>query len=104
MIMNMNMLITALTRVSYRLTSGSIPLTLNGQPINIIDATLEGSNGNYWCDLKTEESLSEDFEQTIKGLLFDAGDKYNLDTDLDKATKDLAPRFLEAAKKQLNST
>ena len=42
-----------------------------------------------------------EFENEIKGLLFDAGDKYNLNTDLDTAVIDLAPHFLEAARKQL---
>lgn len=42
-----------------------------------------------------------EFENEIKGLLFDAGDKYNLNTDLDTAVIDLAPRFLEAARKQI---
>lgn len=42
-----------------------------------------------------------EFENEINGLLFDAGDKYNLNTDLDTAVIDLAPRFLEAARKHL---
>ena len=53
-------------------------------------------------DGKPELSHSEltEYEEEIKGLLFDAGDKYNLDTDLDLAAKDLAPRFLKAVRKQ----
>ena len=53
------------------------------------------------CPLqKRDNSELTEFEKEVKGLLFDAGDKYDLNTDLDKATKDLAPYFLEAARKQ----
>jgi hypothetical protein len=37
------------------LTSGDIPVTINGKSVEITDVTLEGSNGNYWCDIKTKE-------------------------------------------------
>lgn len=53
------------------------------------------------CPLeKGDNSKLTEFEKEVKGILFDAGDKYDLNTDLDKATKDLAPHFLEAARKQ----
>ena len=53
------------------------------------------------CPLqKKNNSELTEFEKEVKGILFDAGDKYDLNTDLDKATKDLAPHFLEAARKQ----
>ena len=50
--MTLNELIKKANQVSWILTSGDIPLTMNGQPIEIYDITLEGSNGNYWANLK----------------------------------------------------
>lgn len=50
--MTLNDLIRKCRSVSYKLTSGDIPITMNGQPIEITDVTLEGDNGNYWADIK----------------------------------------------------
>ena len=50
--MTLNDLIKKGQKVSWMLTSGDIPLTMNGEPIEITDITLEGSNGNYWADIK----------------------------------------------------
>ena len=47
-----NSLIKKATFVSRQLTSGDIPLTLNGEPIDIVDITLEGEQGNYHADIK----------------------------------------------------
>ena len=41
------------------LTSGDIPLTMNGEPIEIVDITLEGHNGNYWADMKVTAKQKE---------------------------------------------
>ena len=50
--MTLNGLINKARQISWLLTSGDIPLTMNGQPIEIYDITLEGENGNYWADIK----------------------------------------------------
>lgn len=50
--MTLNELLKKGRQVSWMLTSGDIPLTMNGQPIEIYDITLEGENGNYWADIK----------------------------------------------------
>ena len=50
--MTLNDLLKKGREVSCMLTSGDIPLTINGEPIEIVDITLEGENGNYWADMK----------------------------------------------------
>lgn len=50
--MTLNELIKKGRKISWLLTSGDIPLTMNGQQIEIYDITLEGENGNYWADIK----------------------------------------------------
>lgn len=50
--MTLNELINKARQISWMLTSGDIPLTLNGEPIDIVDITLEGENGNYHADIK----------------------------------------------------
>ena len=50
--MTLNELIAKAQHVSWLLTSGDIPVTMNGEPIEIYDITLEGSNGNYYADIK----------------------------------------------------
>lgn len=50
--MTLNELLKKGQKISWMLTSGDIPLTMNGEPVEIIDITLEGSNGNYWADMK----------------------------------------------------
>ena len=57
--MTLNDLIKKGQRISWMLTSGDIPLTMNGEPIEITDITLEGSNGNYWADMKVERKDEE---------------------------------------------
>lgn len=51
--MTANELFGRLRKVIWMLTSGDIPVTMNGKPIEITDVTLEGENGNYSCDIKT---------------------------------------------------
>ncbi len=53
--MTANELFGRLRKVIWMLTSGDIPVTINGKSVEITDVTLEGSNGNYWCDIKTKE-------------------------------------------------
>ena len=50
--MTLNGLINKARQISWMLTSGDIPLTMNGEPIEIVDITLEGEDGNYWADMK----------------------------------------------------
>ena len=50
--MTLNGLINKARQVSWLLTSGDIPLTMNGEPIEIVDITLEGEQGNYHADIK----------------------------------------------------
>ena len=50
--MTLNELLKKGQKISWMLTSGDIPLTMNGEPIEIYDITLEGENGNYWADMK----------------------------------------------------
>lgn len=50
--MTLNGLINRTMEISRMLSSGDIPLKLNGEPIEIVDITLEGENGNYWADIK----------------------------------------------------
>lgn len=57
--MTLNDLIKKGQRISWMLSSGDIPLTMNGEPIEITDITLEGSNGNYWADMKVERKEEE---------------------------------------------
>ena len=57
--MTLNELIKKGQRISWMLTSGDIPLTMNGEPIEITDITLEGENGNYWADMKVERKEEE---------------------------------------------
>lgn len=52
--MTLNDLIKKGQRISWMLTSGDIPLTMNGEPIEIVDIILKGENGNYWADMKVE--------------------------------------------------
>ena len=55
--MTLNQLITKARQVSWLLTSGDIPITMNGEPIEIVDITLEGSQGNYHADIKAVAKL-----------------------------------------------
>ena len=57
--MTLNDLIKKGQKVSWMLTTGDIPLTMNGEPVEIVDITLEGSNGNYWADMKVERKEEE---------------------------------------------
>ena len=57
--MTLNELLNKGKEISWMLTSGDIPLTMNGEPIEIVDITLEGENGNYWADLKVIERKEE---------------------------------------------
>lgn len=66
--MNMNQLITSLEGISRRLTNGSIPIKMNGEDIDITEATLESEDGNYWVDIKTEPPMTE-FEQALADLV-----------------------------------
>ena len=50
--MTLNELLKKGQKISWMLTSGDIPLTMNGEPIEIVGITLEGDNGNYWADMK----------------------------------------------------
>ena len=50
--MTLNGLINKARQVSWLLTSGDIPLTMNGEPIEIVDITIEGENGDYYADIK----------------------------------------------------
>ena len=50
--MTLNELLNKGRKISWMLTSGDIPVTMNGRPVEIYDITLEGSNGNYWADIK----------------------------------------------------
>ena len=50
--MTLNELLKKCRQISWMLTSGDIPLTMNGESIEIVDITLEGHNGNYWADMK----------------------------------------------------
>lgn len=52
MIMLLNDFIIKARQISWQLSSGDIPLTLNGSSIDLVDITLEGDNGNYFVDLK----------------------------------------------------
>lgn len=61
--MTLNDLIKKGQRISWMLTSGDIPLTMNGEPIEITDITLEGENGNYRADIKT---IKSDLERSGK--------------------------------------
>ena len=56
--MTLNELLKKGKEISWMLTSGDIPLTMNGEPIDV-DITLEGENGNYWADLKVIERKEE---------------------------------------------
>lgn len=57
--MTVNQLADILRQISYKLTSGDIPITINNQPVDITDVSLEGSVGTYWCNinLKTNETV-----------------------------------------------
>lgn len=43
------------SEVCRRLTSGSIPLTIDGKKVDVIPE-LQGENGNYWCGLDIKEA------------------------------------------------
>ena len=58
--MTLNELLKKGQKISWMLTSGDIPLTLNGEPIEIYDITLEGENGNYWADIKAISKPKEE--------------------------------------------
>lgn len=53
--MRLNEFVEKLTNVSRLLTSGSIPVTINGKRVKILEPTLEGENGDYWCNIQIEE-------------------------------------------------
>ena len=57
--MTLNGLLKKGQKISWMLTSGDIPITMNGEPIEIVDITLEGSNGNYWADIKVVAKKEE---------------------------------------------
>ena len=52
--MTLNGLIEKLTFISRQLTSGDIPLKVDGKEVDI-NATLEGEQGNYWCNINIKE-------------------------------------------------
>lgn len=60
--MTLNELIKKSKQISWMLTSGDIPLTMNGQPIETYDITLEGENGNYHADIKILAHNESGFE------------------------------------------
>lgn len=49
--MTVNQLMDMLRQISWKLTSGDIPITINHQPVDITDVTLEGDEGIYWCNI-----------------------------------------------------
>jgi hypothetical protein len=49
-----NELLIELQRVSYSLTSGDIPLTINGEKVEVVPE-LKGEDGDYWCELDIKE-------------------------------------------------
>ena len=59
--MTLNELIKKATQISRMLTSGDIPVTINGKQVEIVDITFECNNNNYRADIKVvarkEESV-----------------------------------------------
>lgn len=53
--MTVNGLFARLRNVILMLTSGDIPVTVNGRPVEITSVSLEGSDGEYRCDIKISE-------------------------------------------------
>lgn len=41
-------------QISRKLSSGDIPITINNQPVEITDVTLEGDDGVYWCNINLQ--------------------------------------------------
>lgn len=52
--MTVNELITMLRQLSWKLSSGDIPITINHQSVDITDVTLEGDAGTYWCNINLQ--------------------------------------------------
>ncbi len=53
-----NELLEELQKISFRLTSGDIPLTIDGKKV-MVHPELRGfcgENGNYWCELNIKEA------------------------------------------------
>lgn len=53
--MTVNQLLDLLRQVSWKLSSGDIPITINNQSVDITDVTLEGSAGTYWCNINSQK-------------------------------------------------
>ena len=53
--MTVNQLLEILRQISWKITSGDIPITINHQPTDITDITLEGEAGTYWCNINLKE-------------------------------------------------
>ena len=70
--MTQNGLIDKATQISWMPISGDIPVTMNGEPIEIYDITLEGSNGNYHADIKAIARI-EDTLRCKAGIPFPSG-------------------------------
>ena len=50
-----NQLLIELQRnVIFRLTAGEIPITINGEKVEITPE-LQGENGDYWCELNIKK-------------------------------------------------
>lgn len=54
--MTVNQLMDMLRQISWKLTSGDIPITINNHSVDITDVTLEGNSGTYWCNINLKES------------------------------------------------
>ena len=52
---SMNELLGCLKGFLFHLTSGDIPIKVNGKEISSIEPELEGENGDYWCNLIIKE-------------------------------------------------
>lgn len=57
-----NQLLIELQRnVIFRLTTGEIPITINGEKVEITPE-LQGENGDYWCELNIKKYRKHHFE------------------------------------------
>ena len=43
-----------LSSIGSMLTSGEVPLLINGKPLNIKEISLKGEGGDYYVDIKTK--------------------------------------------------
>lgn len=57
--MTLNKLIKLLSDVQRQLSSGNIPITINGMSIDVVEITFENIGKDNWCNIAIKEVKNE---------------------------------------------